>query len=181
MIAAAVIGIAVLGGGGYFILRPSAPAAIPAENPAATAPAGPASQPTSSPAAPAPSGGGSQVQPMSKAVNPAVTGGRMPSTAPATQSAPAAAGPDAAALVAKWAPQANKITSGQAETIIRELEPVLDRLSGEQLGNGRFAVGLAYLKLEKSTDGCSMLEQAKPLLKIGWMVSTTESYLALCK
>jgi hypothetical protein len=39
---------------------------------------------------------------------------------------------------------------------------------------------MAYLKLDNSSDGCSMMEKARPLVK-GNVLSTVNTTLELCK
>ena len=179
MIAAAVIGIAVLGGGGYLIFGggTKTPAADSTAQNAAQQPSGaPGAAPTATPGA-----GGGNVTKLNTPVNPTGGGGRTQGNAPpsATPDAPTGGAGDAA-LIAKWMPRASDLTKGSAESLVKEVEPTLDRLSGESKGNAYYLVGMAYLKLDNSNDGCSMMEKAKPLVK-GNVLSTVNTTLDLCK
>jgi hypothetical protein len=64
--------------------------------------------------------------------------------------------------------------------VLREVEPELGSLSGEALGNGYFVVAMAYFKLDNSTDGCTMAEKAKPLVR-GTTLTQLTPFLDACK
>ncbi|MEK6611923.1 MAG: serine/threonine-protein kinase [Gemmatimonadota bacterium] len=176
MIAAAVIGIAVLGGGGYVILNLGGGVAVPAAADSSQA------------AAPAPSGtlpgapvqkGGNAVDRLKAPVNPKGGGGRTQgNNAPAGNATPAGGG--AAALVSKWMPRAFDLTAGAAQQVLNEVEPVIGSLSGETQGNAYLVVAMAYFKLGNSDDGCAMAEKAKPLVK-GLARDQLTPFLDACK
>ncbi|MHB1313525.1 MAG: serine/threonine-protein kinase, partial [Gemmatimonadaceae bacterium] len=155
MIAAAVIGVAVLGGGGYFIVKGGGSSAPAQADSSVTTPA----QGAGAPAATAtPAGGVTQLK---TPVNPAGGGGRTQGTAPGPSGAAPVGG---AALVAKWMPQQDDLTKGSAQQLVNELEPAIPSLSGETKGKAYYLVGRAYHKLDNIGDACSMLEKAKPLV-----------------
>ena len=177
LIAAAVIGIAVLGGGGYLILGNKG-GGTGADSTTVATPAGAQQNaaPSAAPAAPGGgvtqtktplnlSGGNGRTQgagaPLAAAPNPATSGG-------------------GAAAVAKWMPTADELTKGSAQQVVNEIEPLISSLSGETKGNAYYLVGMAYLKLDNSNDGCSMMEKAKPLVK-GNVLATVNTTLDLCK
>jgi len=162
MIAAAVIGVAVLAGGSYVMLGGTKDTPPAADSTAVQQPAGQpqSAAPSASPSAPA---GG--VQEMKTPVNPAgggsrTQGGAAPVTPPV--SAPAGGG---AAVVAKWMPQHDDLTKGTAQQLVSELEGLIPSLSGETKGNAYYLVGRAYHKLDNIPDACSMMEKAKPLVR----------------
>jgi serine/threonine-protein kinase len=178
LIAAAVIGIAVLGGGGYLMLGGKG-GGTKADSTAVSTPA--AGQPNAAPSgAPAsPGGGGTQLK---TPVNPGAGGSRTQGGAapsPASPS-PATSGGGGAAAVAKWMPTADELTKGTAQQVVNEIEPLISTLSGETKGHAYYLVGMAYLKLDNSSDGCNMMEKAKPLVK-GNVLSTVNTTLDLCK
>jgi hypothetical protein len=172
MIAAAVIGVAVLGGGGYFIVSSGGKGATKADS-SVTVPAQGKDAPTGT-ATP-----GSGVTQMKTPLNPTGGGVRTQGTAPAGGGAsPAPAG--GAALVAKWMPQRDELTKGTAQQLLNELEPAIVGLSGESKGNAYYLVAMAYFKLDNSSDGCSMFEKAKPLVK-GSNLEIVNTFLEQCK
>ncbi len=179
LIAAAVIGIAVLGGGGYVMLSGGG-----AETPSgvdSTAVAAPQAVPATTTAAPDPStaGGRGKVDLLNTRVNPAGGGDRSKGNTTPVGGGAAASG-SAAALVAKWMPSALDLTSGAAQQVVKEIEPEIGSLSGESKGNAYFLVAMAYFKLDNSTDGCAMAEKAKPLVN-GSNLRTLNNYLEACK
>ncbi|MDQ8154651.1 MAG: serine/threonine-protein kinase [Gemmatimonadota bacterium] len=183
LIAAAVIGIAVLGGGGYLMMGGNG--STPAGGDSTAVAQGPAGPATAAPAPAAPAGGSvaaPAVTPMSTPVNPGNGGGRMPNTAPQSAAAPggAPAASGGAALVAKWMPMAFDLTAGAAQQILRDVEPEIPSLSGETKGNAYLLVAMAYFKTNNSDDGCAMAERAKPLLK-GLTRDQLQPFLEACK
>ncbi|MCX5760616.1 MAG: serine/threonine-protein kinase [Gemmatimonadetes bacterium] len=185
MIAAAVIGIAVLGGGGYVMLgggRDKMPAAVDssqvagAQGPAAqTDPQGTTAAPSgTSPGAPA--GNAGAVDLLKTQVNPAGGGGRTQGNVGAGGS-----GADPASLVSLWMPKADELTEGSAQRAIGELEPVVDKLSGNAKGNAYYILGAAYFKKNNSEDGCSMWTKARPLVTGNTAKMISDLFDTLCK
>jgi serine/threonine-protein kinase len=165
MIAAAVIGIAVLGGGGYVMLGGKGGDTPPASDSTAMV-QGPTGQPqpTAPSTTPATQQGG--VTELKTPVNPAGGGNRTQGGTAQPPAAPSAAPADggASALVQKWLPRADEnLTTGQARTMIAELEPRLDELKGAELADALFAVSMAYLKTDNDGDACKLLLRAKPI------------------
>ena len=161
MIAAAVIGIAVLGGGGYLMLGGKKAPPVTADStsqsltqglaslPAAAAPgAAPSSAPTKS---------GAMTQ-LKTPVNPAGAAGR-------TQGGAAAAEAGADQVVATWMKDADELTEGQAQRAINDVEPLLGKLSGATRGDAYYILGNAYFKKDNKEDGCAMWSKARPLVK----------------
>lgn len=181
MIAAAVIGIAVLGGGGYVMLfgngaetPPASDSATLAQNPTGQPPtAAPSATPTTPP-------GG--VNELKTPVNPAGGGSRtqggveQPAALPG--GAPAGGG---AAVVAKWMPQQDDLTKGSAQQLVNEVEGLIPTLSGETKGNAYYLVGRAYHKLDNTGDACSMMEKAKPLVRGSTLVVVNLTIDGICK
>ncbi|MEK7239938.1 MAG: serine/threonine-protein kinase [Gemmatimonadota bacterium] len=163
MIAAAVIGIAVLGGGGYFILNLGGGAAVPA------------AADSTQVAAPAPSGAlpGTQVQKGSGAVDPLKTpvnpagggdrsrGGTTPAGGGAPQ-VPAGGSPDP---IAKWMGVANGDipTNDEARTILSDLRGIAATGTGERKATALFIMGQASQKLGDTEDGCTYWKRAADL------------------
>ena len=188
MIVAAVIGIAVLGGGGYFIMRPggSIPAATDSRAVATQVSgavgrpqgSGTAAVPAASSAAPA-----AGVTQLKTPVNPAgvdgrTQGGAMPAAPGAAVGVNAAA---AVAAVAKWLPLADDLTKGTAQQVVNDLESAIPSLSGETKGNAYYLVGRAYHALDNTSDACSMMEKAKPLVKGNTLIVVNEMINSVCK
>jgi len=160
MIAAAVIGIAVLGGGGYLIVNQMG-SGTKADTSAISTPVGqPNANPSNTPTTP----GGGVTQ--KSQVNPGGGGGRKQdgAAAPAPGAgAPAAVG--AKAVLEKWFSKALDLTSGSARQLIAELEPRADELKGADLGDAYYALGMAYYKIDNDSDACTMLQKAKPIAR----------------
>jgi len=156
LIAAAAIGIAVLGGGGYLMLRPSPPIAPVAADSTAGAPAAaqpgaaaPSSAPSKSPA----------VTEMKAQVNPKDGGARMPSgAAPAGGSAPA--GKDDPIARNEFVLTSGKtITSDEAQAILAEVGPAARSATGERQLKGWYIMGMAALASGKDQDGCMYIQR----------------------
>ena len=161
LIAAAVIGIAVLGGGGYLLMpkgsTPSVPdaqtAAAPANTPTQSA-AQPTAQPTGTQGNAAP-GGAPAVTKLSGPVTQPAGGGRMPSTAGAAN--------DAADPAAKWISIASssEMTKGEAQAALDELQKVAPALSGIPQANAYYVIGMAmYASGADATEYCKILKRA---------------------
>ncbi|MDP1892381.1 MAG: serine/threonine-protein kinase [Gemmatimonadaceae bacterium] len=183
MIAAAVIGIAVLGGGGYVMLFKDK-AETPAGSDSASLaqnPGGP--QPATVPAAtPATPPGG--VKELKTPVNPGRGNDRTKEEAKQQPVVPRvgapASGSDADALVAQWLPRADELTDGSAQRAINELDPVVDRLTGNSKGNAYYILGAAYFKKNNADDGCAMWTKARPLVSGNPAKVINDFYKELC-
>jgi eukaryotic-like serine/threonine-protein kinase len=171
LIAAAVIGIAVLGVGGFAMLNRSAAPVVPAADSTKVAAPQAAAPGSAKPNAPV-QGGSSKPELLNKKMNPGGAGDRSKgNTAPAS----------GAALVAKWLPLADELTKGSAQQVLSEVEPVIGTLTGESQGNAYFLVAMAYGKLDNASDSCSMMEKAKSLVK-GRTLSVANAFIeATCK
>ena len=181
MIAAAVIGIAVLGGGGYFIATSGkGPETPPASDSTAMGRAPAAQTQSAAPTTPASPRGG--VTELKTPVNPAGGGSRTQGGAAPAVGTPTSvpAGGGAEAIVTKWMPRALDLTAGSAQQVLREVEPEIGSLSGEAKGNAYFVVAMAYFKLDNSDDGCAMAEKAKPLVR-GTILTQLNPFLEACK
>ena len=178
MIAAAVIGVAVLGGGGYFIVSSGGSGKPPKADSSVTAPA----QGKDAPTGTATPGGG--VTQLKTPVNPAAGGGRTQGTVPGPsvpQAPTGSGGGNAASLVNKWMPQQDDLTKGSAQQLVNELEPAISSLSGETKGKAFYLVGRAYHKLDNIGDACSMLEKAKPLVTGSTLSIVNVNIEGICK
>jgi len=158
LIAAAVIGLAVLGGGGYAIISNRGPApSLPVVD--STKIGGAQGQQGAAPSASPSKDGGTT--PLKTQMNPGAGGSRMPSVA-----APAGASTAVVALslLQKWLPKADEnLTEGQAKAMIAELEPRMEELNGTQQADALYAVSMAYLKTNNDPDACKLLLRARPL------------------
>jgi serine/threonine-protein kinase len=182
MIAAAVIGIAVLGGGGYYMVSSKGAETPSATDSAAMQSGNGGSGVSAAPsAAPATQPGG--VTELKTPVNPNGGSGRTQggAAAPATVPGGAPAAGGGAALVAKWMPQHDDLTKGSAQQLVNELEGIIPTLSGETKGNAYYLVGRAYHKLDNTGDACSMMEKAKPLVRGSTLEVVNLTIESICK
>ncbi len=159
MIAAAVIGIAVLGGGGYFMLKSAGKAPdtpMSADSSAVTQP--PASQPQSAAPSTLPATKQGGVTELKTPVNPAGGGSRTQGGA-----APQAAVPSADP-VATWMPivLSGNMTKGEANTVVSTFQPLAPTFSGAKQASAYFMLGMAHMKLnlENSDEYCPLLQRA---------------------
>jgi hypothetical protein len=78
-------------------------------------------------------------------------------------------------------PKADELTEGSAQRAIGELEPVVDKLSGNAKGNAYYILGAAYFKKNNSEDGCSMWTKARPLVTGNTAKMISDLFDTLCK
>ncbi|MHB0964212.1 MAG: serine/threonine protein kinase [Gemmatimonadaceae bacterium] len=160
MIAAAVIGIAVLGGGGYLMLGGKGADTPPASDNTAigTAPAG-------QPQAADPSGTNSNTRPtgvneLKTPVNPGGGNSRTQGGAAQPPAAPVASDP-----LLKWKAVADgdTPTNDEARDILTELRPVANSSAGERKAQALYVMGQASMKLGNTEDACTLWKRAEDL------------------
>jgi serine/threonine-protein kinase len=156
MIAAAVIGVAVLAGGSYVIwggtkATPSASDTTTVQQPAGQPQT---AAPTAVPSSPA---GG--VQQLKTPVNPVGGGSRTQGGAPAPV-APTAVDP-----LEKWKAVADgdTPTDNEARDILTELRPVANSAAGERKAQALYVMGQASMKLGNTEDACTLWKRAEDL------------------
>ncbi|MBA4071250.1 MAG: hypothetical protein C0497_05345 [Gemmatimonas sp.] len=163
MIAVAVIGIAVLGGGGYLILGGKGRGTeTPPASDSTTVVQSPTGQPqsTAPSAAPATPQGG--VTELKTPVNPAGGGSR--TQGGVVQPAAAAGAATAADPADRWV---SIIASGlmnvqEARQVLSELQGIAPSLSGERQAKAYFAIGMALYRIDEnnSSEYCPILRRA---------------------
>jgi hypothetical protein len=161
VIAAAVIGVAVLGGGGYYMfgrgdtaVAPSAvsadsgPAApgIASTTPSANIPASPASNPATDPKG---------------MVNPPGAAGRTMGEAAPSPTAPVAAQDP----FAKWKAviDGETPTDDEAQVILNDMRAIVASASGDTKAKAWYLMGQATMKLGKTDDACTLWQRAENL------------------
>lgn len=150
MIAAAVIGIAVLGGGGYLMIDRNGAETSPASDSAAVG-AAPTTQPQSAvPSATPATPPGGVIE-----LNPAGGGSRTQGVA-----APVEVDP-----LVKWKAVADgdTPTNDEARDILTELRPVANSAAGERKAQALYIMGQASMKLGNSEDACTLWKRAEDL------------------
>jgi len=159
LIAAAVIGIAVLGGGGYAMLFRGAAPVVPVAD--STRIAGAQGQQGAAPSGtklgtPAPGGSG-KVDLLNKQMNP---GGGVDRSKGNTASVGGSQDP-----IAKWMAIANgeTPTNDEARTILSDLKPIASSSSGEKKATALFIMGQASSKLGDTDDACTYWQRAADL------------------
>ncbi len=167
MIAAAVIGITVLAGGGYVMLRPSSPPIAPAADGAAAVPQGAAAQQAATPTTTAPNaapGGAGKTELLKTSVNPAGAGTRMPEVPAPKAGAPAVTNANPAS---KWIQIAasGQMTAGEARAALGELQGVAPGLVGDAQKQAYFVIGVSVYAQdeENSKEYCAILRRAEGL------------------
>ena len=158
MIAAAVIGVAVLGGGGYFIVSKGGGSAPTKADSSVTTP----SQGAGAPAGTSTPGGNAATQ-LKANVNPTGGGARTASNATPVGGAPSAPA-GAKDPVGNWLPVvlSGNLTKGEAKTVLDDLRSLAPGLSGEKQATAYFLMGMAQMKvdLENSDEYCPLLRRA---------------------
>jgi len=160
MIAAAVIGIAVLGGGGYLMLGGKKAPPVTADSTSQSLTQGPAALP----AAAAPGAAPSAAPTKSGAVTELKTPVNQPGAAGRTQGG-AAAAPAPADPLLKWKAVADgeTPTNDEARDILTELKPVANSSSGERKAQALYVMGQASIKLGETEDACTYWKRAEEL------------------
>ncbi len=158
MIAAAVIGIAVLAGGGYVMLGNKAETPPAADSAAMVQ--GPTGQPQSTAPSTSPDTKQGGVTELKTPVNPAGGGSRTQGGA----AQPPVAAPTVADPANRWVSIAasGQMTVQEARQILADLQGVVPSLSGEPQAKAYFAIGMAYYRIDENNTGeyCTILRRA---------------------
>ncbi len=159
MIAAAVIGIAVLGGGGYVMLFKDKPA-NPAGSDSTAVVQGPTGQPQSTDPSATPTTPPGGVKEFKTPVNPGGDNGRTQGGGAQPPVAPVASDP-----LLKWKAVADgdTPTNDEARDILTELRPVANSAAGERKAQALYVMGQASMKLGNTEDACTLWKRAEDL------------------
>ncbi len=165
LIAAAVIGVAVIGGGGYVILRPGSTTAPPAADGSVTQGKQTATAPTGNtrPVSTAPDAGGGTKPLNTPIVNPKGGDSRTQGNAAPEEKAPKGGGKSDPADQWMRIVMSGQMTANEARALLSQLQGVAPGLNGESQAKAYFVLGMAQTKidLENSDEYCPLLKRAE--------------------